>query len=242
MLGISTPEVPGVFAQKVLHQNRNVLAPFAQRWELEAHHVQAMEKVLAEFPLTKHGFQVAVGGGQDAHVHRDGLGPTYPLKGLLLEHAQEFHLRAGWQVADFVEEKRALVGLLEAADAPLVSAGEGPAFMAKEFALEQIFRDGCAIDGDEGRVGARAVLVSARAISSFPVPVSPRMRTVTGFGGHAPRFLLHTSCMARLVPTSAVRLSTGASGRVTGSRMSRPASTARCMMLMSASISNGFCR
>ena len=34
----------------------------------------------------------------------------------LLEHAQELHLRARRDLADLVEEERAAVGLLEAAD------------------------------------------------------------------------------------------------------------------------------
>ena len=81
-----------------------------------------MEEVFAELPLANHRFQIAVGGGDDAHVHGNRLRAADALEGLLLEHAQELHLRAGRQVADLVQEERALVGLLEAADAPLVGA------------------------------------------------------------------------------------------------------------------------
>ena len=45
------------------------------------------------------------------------------------------------QVADLVEKDRAAVGLLEAADAPGVGAGERAAFVAEQFAFEQGFRE-----------------------------------------------------------------------------------------------------
>src|SRR5258707_11465945 len=118
-------EVTGVFAEKVLDQHRNVLAAFAQGRELEADHVEAVEEVFAKRPFANHRFQIAVRGGDDAHIHRNSLPAANALESLLLEHAQEFYLRAGRQVADFVEEERTLVGLLEAANAPLVRAGEG---------------------------------------------------------------------------------------------------------------------
>ena len=152
--------------EKVPHQHWNVLAAFAQGRELNAHHVEAMEKVFAEFTPANHFFQIAVRRGEDAHVHENCLGPADTLKGLLLEHAQQFHLGARREVADLVEEECALVRLLKTTDAPLVGAGERAAFVAEQFAFEKIFGDGGAIDGDEGRFGARAVLVD-RAGNQF---------------------------------------------------------------------------
>ncbi len=72
-------------------------------------------------------------------------------------------------------------------------------------------------------------------MSSLPVPVSPRMRTDTGLAATS-NFLahfLHGTALAdegRSAPT-------GASGRVTVSRISRPASTARAATLDQASAS-----
>ena len=85
-----------------------------------------MEEVLAKLPFANHCFQIAVRGRDNAHIHGNGLRPAYALEGLLLEHAQQFHLRVGRQVADFVKEESALVRLLEAADAPLVSTVNAP--------------------------------------------------------------------------------------------------------------------
>src|SRR5881628_3321334 len=101
-----------------------------------------MEEVIAEPALTNHRFQVTMSRGDDADIDGNRFRSANTLKGLLLEHAQEFHLRVGRQVADFIEEERAFVGLLKAADAPLVRTREGTAFVAEQFAFEQILRDG----------------------------------------------------------------------------------------------------
>ena len=77
----------------------------------------------------------------------------------LLEHAQQLRLHRRRQLADLVEEERAAVRRLEAADAPLARAGEGAALVAEELALEQRLRDRGAVHDDEGLVAARAELV-----------------------------------------------------------------------------------
>ncbi len=87
-------------------------------------------------------------------------------QGAFLEHAQEFGLGAGSEVADFVEENGAAVRLFEAPDPPRLRAGEGAAFVAEQFALEQGLRDGRAVDGDERFIGAGAMLID-RARDEF---------------------------------------------------------------------------
>ena len=95
----------------------------------------------------------------DAHVDRDRLASADSLDGSLLQHAEQLGLRARRQVANLVEKQRAAVGLLEAADAPGVGAGERAALVAEELALEQRLGDRGAVDRDERLVGALAVLV-----------------------------------------------------------------------------------
>ena len=67
----------------------------------------------------------------------------------ILQHAQDLPLQRQRHVADFVEEERAAVALLEAADALAGRAGEGAFLVAEEFALEQLLGDGGAVDRDE---------------------------------------------------------------------------------------------
>ena len=82
-----------------------------------------------------------------------------PAEALLLEHAQQLGLQHQRDFADLVQEQRALVGQFE--DAPLLRArvGERAFFVAEQLAFEQRFRDGRAVDGDEGLGLAEALVV-----------------------------------------------------------------------------------
>ena len=62
-------------------------------------------------------------------------------------------------VADLVQKQRAAIGLLKAAPAGGLRARERTALVAKQFALEQILRDGGGVDGHKGLVGAGRVFV-----------------------------------------------------------------------------------
>ena len=77
-----------------------------------------------------------------------------------LQHTQDLGLGGRRHVAHLVEEQRAAVGLVEAADAIGHGPGEGSLDMAEQFAFQQGFRNGGAIDGDERLVPARAVVVN----------------------------------------------------------------------------------
>jgi len=54
-----------------------------------------------------------------------------------------------------------------------VGAGEGAAAVAEELTLEQVARDGGAVEGNEGFWSRLEKLWTARARMSLPVPLSP---------------------------------------------------------------------
>ncbi len=82
--------------------------------------------------------------------------PPTRLHGLLLEDAQ--HLGLGFQahVADFIEKDRAAVRDLELAPPIRHGAGERPADVTEQLALDQLFRDRRAVDLDPRVVPALA--------------------------------------------------------------------------------------
>ena len=157
----------------MLGEQRDVVAPLAQRRDVQRHHAQAVEQVLAEAALAHGGVEVAVGGRDDAHV--DVLGFARPDRRHLaaLEHAQQLGLEVDRHVADLVEEERAAVRLAEAPGARRHRAGEGAALVAEELALEQLARDRGGVDGDEGRA-PRAC--SPRGSRAPPAPCRCRSR------------------------------------------------------------------
>ena len=57
------------------------------------------------------------------------------------------------QIADFIQEDRAVVRQLEIAAPVRCGPGKAAFAMAEEFAFEEIRGDGCHIDSDEGFAG-----------------------------------------------------------------------------------------
>jgi hypothetical protein len=76
-----------------------------------------------------------------------------------LQHAQQLDLEGRAGVADLVEKDGAAVGLLEAAAAVFIGAGEGAALVAEKFGFEQLVGQRAAVLDDEGLVGAPAAVV-----------------------------------------------------------------------------------
>ena len=109
-----------------------------------------------------HRRQVAVRRGDEPHVHPQRTRAAQALEFVLLQHAQDLCLRARAHVADFVEEQRAAVGLLEAADALLVGAGERALLVAEQLGLEEVLLERRAVHLDEvARVPQRVVVDGA---------------------------------------------------------------------------------
>src|SRR4051812_4578272 len=119
-------------------------------------HVQSVVEILAEPALPDLGGEVAVRGGDDAHVDRDRLVAAHALQIALLQHAQELRLDEGRDLADLVEKERAAMRLLEAAHASLVGAGERALLVAEHLALEERLRHRRAVERDQRSLGAWA--------------------------------------------------------------------------------------
>src|SRR4029079_8937497 len=72
---------------------------------------------------------------------------------------QDLGLRVRAHVPDLVEEERAAVGLLEAADALLVGAGERALLVAEQLGLEEVLLQRRAVDLHEVASRAQRVVV-----------------------------------------------------------------------------------
>src|SRR6185503_6019941 len=86
--------------------------------------VQAIEQVRTESPFRNLLLEIAVRRGDepDVHFHRPSAADALEL--LLLQDAQQLHLRIERQLAHFIHEQRAVVGKLEPSDALLNRARE----------------------------------------------------------------------------------------------------------------------
>ena len=152
-------ELRGVFRDEVAGEQRDVFAPLAQGGQLEGDDVEAVVQVLTKGPGLDGLLQVPVRRRDDAHVNADGARAADALELALLQDAQQLRLHGRRHLADLVEEERAAVGHFELALLLRERAGEGAALVAEQLRLQQRLRQRRAVDGDEGSLAARAVLV-----------------------------------------------------------------------------------
>ena len=131
----------------------NVFRPLLKRRRIDAHYVDAVVEILTELAFGDQLGQILVGGEDEARAQRDELVRAEAAELHLLQNAEQLDLREEAEVADFIEEERAVGGLLEVAFAGADGAGECAFFVAEELGFDQGFRDGAAGDGDKGLVG-----------------------------------------------------------------------------------------
>ena len=139
----------GDLAHEVLDEDRNVVAPLAERGHVDGHHVQAIEEIVAERPLAHGHPEIDVGRREHAHVdgNRPHAADAFHLA--LLEHTEQPRLQIEAERADLVEEDGATVRQLELAELARVRAGEGAALVAEELRFDERVGDGRHVDGDE---------------------------------------------------------------------------------------------
>ena len=221
------------------HQRRDVLAPIAQRRHVNRNDVEAVEQILAERALRDFFFEVLVGRGDHADVDLDDPVAAEPFELLLLKDAQHLGLRLQAHVADFVEEDRALVGLLELADLPIGGAGERALLVAEELRFDELVGNGGAVHLHERSVAAQALAMDgARHELLADAALAPDEHGRTG------RRRLAQSRRARAPAAASRRRSGSASRRRAGTSGSRCAgareSSALRTVTSTRSLSSGF--
>ena len=130
-----------------------------QRGQADRDHLQPVVQIAAEGAGGDRIFQVAVRGREDPHVDLDRIVRADAGDLAVLQHPQQLDLRGQRHVAHLVEKQRAAVGVLELADAVGRGVGEGPLDVAEQLALQNVLAQGGAVQGHEGLVLPRAVLV-----------------------------------------------------------------------------------
>ena len=178
---------------------------------LQQHHVEPVVEILAEAAGGNGRFQVGVGGGDDAHVHRDGFGGAHGPHFAFLQHPQQLGLELQGHVADLVQEQGAAVGGLEEAGAVAIGAGEGALAVTEEFGFEHVLGNGGAVDRHEGTLGTVAGVVDGagqQLIAGAALALDEHAHVAAG---NAPRLLqelLHGAALAddRLAPAVVLRL------------------------------------
>src|SRR5579863_6998135 len=145
--------------EEMRHQERKIFPTVTQRRKEDRENFQPIEQIVPKTPGGDFRVEVLICGGNHAHVGANCFVTTHALKLLLLKQSQQFWLCRQRHVADFVQKQRSLVGLLELADASAVSTGEGSLLVPEQFAFEQSFRNGGAIDRQKWGLAPGTVLI-----------------------------------------------------------------------------------
>src|SRR5262249_25714485 len=160
-------------------QQRNVLAPLAQRRQLDDHVLQALVQVLAEMAVGHRRLQVAVRRRHHADIDLDRLGAARARSLAVFQPAQQPGLQPSVQVRAMTWS-RGRTGCpplayskrpLRIRSAPVKAPGSWPnSSSSSRFSLRAV-----QLRAAKGLFLRGLLLCSALATSSLPVPFSPRI-------------------------------------------------------------------
>src|ERR1700730_1896180 len=152
--------VLGITSRKMFCQRRDVFGVFAQRRNGDGNNVEAVKQVGAKGLLARGLLQISIGRGQEPDVDFNRAGASHAHEFSFLQNAQQLGLENGRKLADVVEENGAAFGNFEKSFFLGNGAGEGALFVAKQFALQQSFGKGGAVQGYKQLSFSRAVVVN----------------------------------------------------------------------------------
>ena len=145
----------------MLRQQRDVLAPLAERRNRDVDDVESIVKIFPERAGADLREEVAVGGRHETHVRRDVAAVvSNALDFTGLDESQQQRLHPQAHFPDLVHEERAAVGHLEQAGAIAPRAREAAADVAEKFRFQEGFRNAGAIERDERRAAPPAPAVN----------------------------------------------------------------------------------
>src|SRR6185312_208774 len=170
-------------ADEMVHQDGQVAGSLAQRRDGELDGVDPIVEVLAESPFRDLLAQISVGRGHDPDVDRDRPVASERLDRPFLQHAQELDLSGLGQLGHFVEEQRPAVGRL-------IAPVKAPRSWPNSSASRSVSGNAAQLTATNALASRALPSCSARATSSFPVPLSPRMTTEASLGATAVRRLI----------------------------------------------------
>src|SRR5512133_35457 len=134
---------------KVLHQQRDIIRPLTQCGCSKWHHVKTVVEIFPKTALSNFFVEVFVSRSNNSYIHGDQTGSPYPFKTALLQDTQHLGLSFERHITNFIKKQSATVGKVKF---PLFlgqCSGKSTLLVAKEFTLNQLFRDGCTIDCDK---------------------------------------------------------------------------------------------
>src|SRR6185312_9221483 len=137
----------------------NVFAPLAQWRQLQLDHIQPVEQISTESTRSGKFLKITIAGSNHTRSHLNHFGPADRHHFAFLQHTQKLDLQPGTSLAYLVQKNSAFAGVFKDAALSSGRSSERALNVAKQFRLQQRFRQRSTIDGNEGRAGARTMRV-----------------------------------------------------------------------------------
>src|SRR5579863_7493897 len=112
--------------------------------------------------------------GDEPDINLVSVVAAQPLEFPLLQNAQQLCLKLERDVADFIQEERALVGQFKTSRFLRDRPGECSFFMAEKFTLQEPERNRCTIQLDDSAIAAGAQIVDRAGDQLLASPGLPQ--------------------------------------------------------------------
>src|SRR5580692_6300451 len=145
-----------VLLREVSDQQRNIVRTFAQRWDADRKHVQAIVQVAAELAVLHHFLEIAIGRRHQPHIDSLGSVVAQPFKLTFLQSAEQFGLDLDGNISHLVQEKRAPICQLQPSNLLRNCSCEGASLMSKKFTFQQSCRNRSTVQLYESPIPAPA--------------------------------------------------------------------------------------
>src|ERR1700685_3401468 len=137
-----------------MHKERDILPSLAKWWYLNRKNIEPVKQILAELIVADHQRQIPMGRRDKANVNMNGLVAPQPLELMFLQRAQQLRLQLQTNVANFIQEQRAVIGNFKTAAFLHQSAGERTLLMSEQFACDKPGWNSSAIETHERPVSS----------------------------------------------------------------------------------------
>src|SRR5216684_3374138 len=131
--------------QEELRQRPDIIGPLPKGRHMNLNSAQAVKQIGAESAGVYGFLKIYVAGSHHTHVDRYLARSTQPVIWNSIENAQKLHLRLGIQFTDFIQEKRSVIGGFEQPLLHGVGAAECAFLVSEQLTLDEMFRQGSAI-------------------------------------------------------------------------------------------------
>jgi hypothetical protein len=138
-----------VLEQKMSSEGQDIVGTLAKGRDSNRDHGEAEEEIFSKATFRDFLLEISIGGDDNSDVDGPNLIIADPSNLALLENPQQLGLEALADLPDLIQKEGASRRFFEETLTRAIGTGKRAALVSKEFAFEEAFGEGLAIDSDE---------------------------------------------------------------------------------------------